>query len=163
MPNATYQFPFTFNTFILLFLFIIHRTGVRGVDPADNAKAMFKAMRKCFPKNLKTVRVIIFQKDMVTIFLSTLKSTSQGPFNQVKDYVSGMIKGIQICLVYFALNQKFFYEFWHLDCLLIQHKDIILKHKSASAKPVFKLSSIRISIRIPSISISSKHFLISIQ
>uniref|UniRef100_A0A8B8E811 Poly [ADP-ribose] polymerase n=1 Tax=Crassostrea virginica TaxID=6565 RepID=A0A8B8E811_CRAVI len=67
-------------------------TGVRGVDPADNAKAMFRAMRKCFPKNLQTVRVIIFQKDMVTVFLSTLKSTPQGPLNQVKDYVSGKIK-----------------------------------------------------------------------
>ena len=45
----------------------------------------------------------------------------------------------------------------------IQHKDIILIHKSASesAQPVFKVSSIRItSIRI---GIASKHFLISIQ
>ena len=48
----------------------------------------------------------------------------------------------------------------------LQHKDILLIRKSASvsAKLVFKLSSIRISIRITSIriSIASKHFLISI-
>ena len=54
-----------------------------------------------------------------------------------------------------------------LNFFLLQHKDIILIHKSASvsAEPVFKLSSIRISIRITSIriSIASKHFLISIQ
>ena len=48
----------------------------------------------------------------------------------------------------------------------LQHKDIILINKSASvsAYPVFKLRSIRISIRITSIriSIASKYFLISI-
>ena len=54
----------------------------------------------------------------------------------------------------------------HNKLKLLQQKDIFLIHKSASvsALPVFKLSSIRISIRITSIriSIANKHFLINI-
>ncbi|XP_061170810.1 protein mono-ADP-ribosyltransferase PARP14-like [Saccostrea echinata] len=67
-------------------------TGVRGSDVEEIAKYMFKAMRKCSPENLETVRVIVFQRDMYSVFLSTLKALPQGYLTQAKDYVSGKFK-----------------------------------------------------------------------
>lgn len=72
----------------------IFYVGVRSSDPAEIAKAMFKAMRKFNPETLHTVRVIIFQRDMVSVFLSTLKTLPQGIFTQAKDFISGKYKGI---------------------------------------------------------------------
>lgn len=66
---------------------------MRNTDSAEIAKAMFTAMRKFQPVSLETVRVIIFQKDMVSIFLSTLKSIPQGFFTQAKDFFTGKFKG----------------------------------------------------------------------
>ncbi|XP_062604645.1 protein mono-ADP-ribosyltransferase PARP14-like [Saccostrea cucullata] len=69
-------------------------TGVRNSDPADIAKHMFKAMRKFSPENLETVRVIVFQRDMVSVFQSSLDNLPQGAFTQLKDYVTGKIKDV---------------------------------------------------------------------
>lgn len=66
---------------------------MRNTDSAEIAKAMFTAMRKFQPSSLETVRVIIFQKDMVSIFLSTLKSIPQGIFTQAKDFFKGKFNG----------------------------------------------------------------------
>ncbi|XP_062616540.1 protein mono-ADP-ribosyltransferase PARP15-like [Saccostrea cucullata] len=69
-------------------------TGVRNSDPADIAKHMFKAMRKFSPENLETVRVIVFQRDMVSVFQSSLDNLPQGRFTQLKDFVTEKIKDV---------------------------------------------------------------------
>jgi hypothetical protein len=75
---------------------VFYPTGVRSSNVEEIAKAMFKAMRKFEPETLRTVRVVVFQRDMVPVFLSTLKDLSQSFLTRVKECISEKYKGTNI-------------------------------------------------------------------
>ncbi|XP_062601153.1 protein mono-ADP-ribosyltransferase PARP15-like [Saccostrea cucullata] len=64
-------------------------TGVVDIDPTDISLCMFRAISNYNPVNLQTVRIIVFQSEMLPVFEFIQQSYSYVPLEQTKDDYTG--------------------------------------------------------------------------